>query len=79
MLILLISTQKFYFNDDDAVHVLNNQSFRHTQPFSFLDLDKSIGPIFHLNGSLNGALLAKSFLFITFIYKKQSFYIQIRH
>ena len=51
MLILLISTQKLYFGDSDAIyelivksamiHLLNYQAFKHTQPLSFSDkIDK---------------------------------------
>ena len=56
MLILLISIEKLYFGDDNPIydvitedmksamiHLLNKQSFRYTQPFSFLD--KLKGPI----------------------------------
>ena len=53
ILFLLISSQKLYFGDDDAIYdiiiqepvwnLLNQYSFGNTQPFSFLG--KSTGPI----------------------------------
>ena len=72
VLILLISSQKLYFGDDDtidefknlfendvittdlksaAIHLLNQFSFRHTQPFSSF-IDKSTGPILLFLSSL---------------------------